>query len=203
MTLNASWQPIGVRSVRKAFEDLCSANKDTGEPPMLAMDLTYEMNADGTYNTDILLNARPVPIDEWMTLPIRSCDLSIQCARREVRVPTVIICAHFNKVPKRVPKFSSDGVWARDNATCQVTGRKLTREEGDLGHIKARALGGQRTWDNIVVMDRRVNRAMGTMSPEEAGYRLLKQPKAPLPRPVFYTLDDIKHPSHAHFVERN
>ncbi len=201
LTLNAAWQPIGFRSVRKSFEDLCSANKDTGEPPMLAMDLTYEMNADGSYNTDTLLNARPVAIDEWMTLPVRSCDLAIQCARREVRVPTIIICARFNKVPKMVPKFSSDGVWARDNSVCQVTGRKLTREDGDLGHIKARALGGQRTWSNIVVMDKKINRLMGTKTPEEMGYRLLKEPKAPLPRPVFFTLKDLKHESQKHFLE--
>jgi 5-methylcytosine-specific restriction endonuclease McrA len=202
LTLNAAWQCMGFRTPRKAFEDLCSLNPSTGKPPMLAMDLTYETNEDGSYNTDILLNARPVDIDEWMTLPVRSCDLSIQCARREIRCPTIIICSTYNKIPKMVPKFSAEGVWQRDGGICQATGRKLSRDEGDLGHNVARAHGGQRTWDNIALLDKRLNRLQGTKSFADMGWTHIK-PTAPKPRPIFYTINDIKHPSHAHFVERN
>lgn len=168
---------------------------------MLAMDLTYEMNTDGTYNTDVLLNARPVPIDEWLTLDVRSCDLSIQCARREVRVPTIVICAHFNKLPKMLPKFSPEGVWERDKGVCQATGRKLSRDEGDLGHNIARAHGGRRSWENIALLDKKLNRLQGVRTFDEMGWKI--KPKAPAPRAVFFTIDDIKHPSQAHFVERN
>ena len=201
LSLNRLWQPLGFRSVKKSFEDVCSINPHTGIPPFMPMDLTFATNEDGTYNTDVLLNARPISVDEWMELPIRSCDLSITCARRDIRVPTIIIASSFDKVPVMLPKFSSAAVWERDKSTCQVTKQPVTRETGDIAHDVARHHGGRRSFDNVAVVRKDLNRLQGTRTFAEMGWRI--HPKTPKPVPVFFTIDDIKHESQKHFVGGN
>lgn len=202
LALNRNWQCLDFRSVKKAVSDITSLNSETGEPPFMFLDLEYLQREDGSYDTDNLLGARPVSVAQWLALPIRSCDLAINCGKYQLRAPTIIVATGYDKVQFRRPKFSSDAVWQRDNSTCQITGEKVTRETGDLGHDIARAKGGKRTWSNVGVVKKTLNRAMGTKSFGEMGWTHVKftEPKA---RPVFYTMDDIKHPSHAHFVERN
>lgn len=199
LSLNRLWQPIGFLTVKKTFGDLCSENPKTGEPPKLAMDLTYEQNEDGTYNTDILLNARPVEIEEWLSLPVRNCDLGIMCSRRLVRVPTIVICRAYASIPEMTPKFSSQGIWERDNYTCQASGKKLKPGEGDLAHDVASANGGQRSWTNIALLDKNLNRMQGTKTFKEMGWNI--KPKAPKARRIYISLNESRDVSHAHFLK--
>lgn len=201
MALNRLWMPLDFRTIKKAISDITSVNPNTGEAPFMFLDLVYAQNEDGSYNTEELVNARPVSVDEWLKLEVRSCDLPINCGRYQLRAPTIIVASTYAKQPMHVPKFSSDGIWERDGGRCQATGRKLNRDEGDLGHDVARANGGQRTWTNIALLDKNLNRLQGTKTFSEMGWKI--KPKAPLPRPVFFTAKDVKHPSHVHFVERN
>lgn len=199
LALNRNWQGIDFRTVKKTFEDIMSQNPDTGEAPFLPLDLVYETNPDGTFNTESLISARPVSVAEWMALPVRSCDIGITTARGEIRVPTIIVASRYASVPQKTPKFSPEAIWQRDRGTCQATGRKLSRDQGNMGHNVARTNGGRRTFDNIALLDKEINRQQGTKTFVEMGWTHIK-PKAPKPTRVFFTSADIKHPSQLHFV---
>jgi 5-methylcytosine-specific restriction endonuclease McrA len=57
--------------------------------------------------------------------------------------------------------------WTDQNYTCAITGDPLKRKDAQGAHIKARSLGGTTTYDNLAVVHRDHNRAMGTMDAEE------------------------------------
>jgi hypothetical protein len=59
----------------------------------------------------------PVSWVEWITLPIRSWDLTINSPNVKIRVPTVIIATNFNKMPvkpveKDIINFLPGGFYA-------------------------------------------------------------------------------------------
>ena len=89
LVLNRNWQPINTRSVMEAILQL-------------AADAATALDIDGE-------NITPVKWDDWIHLPIRPHDKSIRTPNMQVRVPEVIVCTSFAKVPKKRPRFSQKG----------------------------------------------------------------------------------------------
>lgn len=201
LVLNKNWFAYDIRHPKKALEDVFSSNPDTGKPPFMPLDLDFEMNQDGSYNLDILISARPVDIDTWIKLPVRSCDWGITTGRGEIRLPTIIVASSYADIPTKVPKFSPDNVKKLYDYTCQATKERLSPDELDMGHDLSRFHGGKRNWDNIAPIRKDLNRQQGTRRFAEMGWNV--QFKKPKPTRVILTAKDIKHPSQAHFVERN
>lgn len=189
------------RSIRRAVEDIMSINPRTGEPPFMFLDLEYEMREDGTYDTENLINARPVTVEQWMALPVRSCDLAINCGRGQLRAPTVIVAKNYSDIPIKKPKFSAEAIRQRDNNTCQATKRKLGPGEGNLAHDIAKTHGGKRNWTNIALLDRRLNNLQGTKTFAEMGWNI--HPKEPKGTKTLLTIEDLKHESQIHFLRHN
>jgi 5-methylcytosine-specific restriction endonuclease McrA len=160
LVLNRHWQAIDVKTPVETFSMLVN-----GSATALDIKLGEEM--------------RPVTWDEWLILPVRDDDFAIGTVRGGIRVPTVIVLARFDKVPKRRPKFCSRAIWERDGGVCQYTGRKLKPSEGNIDHIVPRSRGGKTSWENCVLADKRVNSKKGNKLPEEVGLRLLRQPFVP------------------------
>jgi 5-methylcytosine-specific restriction endonuclease McrA len=187
LNLNRNWQPINQLPVRKAIVAMCSASK--GEKPALALDIETAIKEDGSVD---IIYVNPVKWEDWIKLPVRENDFYIQTAHQKIRVPTVIICAEYDKVPTRKVRFSKENIRRRDKDTCQVSGRKLKRGEGNIGHIKAKARGGKDTWENVVYMDKELNNKQGTNTPEEMGWTLINKPFEPKETPVIVTTEDTK-----------
>ena len=122
--------------------------------------------------------------DEWIQLPIREQDNAVHTVRGLIRVPTVIVCANFSKVPKKRPKFSSRTIRERDGNRCQYTGKLLKPEEGSIDHILPRSRGGKDAWENCVWSSKAVNSKKGNRLPHEAGLKLLRAPKPVREMPV-------------------
>jgi 5-methylcytosine-specific restriction endonuclease McrA len=164
LVLNRNWQAINTRTPADAFCQMAS-NVAT------ALDIDCD-------------NIRPVGWDEWLTLPIREQDESIQTVRGAVRVPTVIVAVNFARVPKKRPKLCAKTIRERDGNRCQYTGQLLRPEEGSLDHILPRSRGGADSWENLVWAHKEVNARKGNRLPHEAGLRLLTVPRAPKELPV-------------------
>jgi len=160
LVLNRHWQAIDVKTPVETFSMLVN-----GSATALDITLGEEM--------------RPVTWDEWLTLPVRETDFAVGTVRGGIRVPTVVVLARFDKVPKRRPKFCARAIWERDGGVCQYTGRKLRPSEGNIDHIVPRSRGGKTSWENCVLADKRVNSKKGNKLPEEVGLRLLRQPFVP------------------------
>lgn len=162
---------------------------------MLAMDIT--LDDDGK-----LLNATPTKWADWVKLPVRPSDLILTNKQGAFRCPLVLVTPVYAKMPTKAATFSPDAIRRRDHDTCQISGRKLAKGQGNMGHIVARAKGGKRTFENIVYMDKELNTLQGTLLPEEMGWELLKEPVAPKPVPASYLLTESRHQQQNPFITR-
>lgn len=200
LKLNQNWWAIGWESVDKAFSEMCSMGK-SGKAPRMAVDIEYAQRDDGSYDLSAPISYRPVSVEEWFTLPVRSCDLSINCNHRLIRVPTVTVCSNYRDIPDKAPKFSGEAVRAREGGRCAVTERPLAPGEGDLAHDLAKSKGGKRNWHNVAYVDKKLNRLMNTNSFEEMGWgHVKKKMVAPKKTKVIITQKDCYHESQLHFV---
>jgi 5-methylcytosine-specific restriction endonuclease McrA len=165
LVLNRNWQAINVRSPQEAFCQMAT-------------------NAATALEIDGASHIRPVPWDEWITLPIREQDNAVLTVRGAIRVPTVIVLANFARVPKKRPKLCAKTIRERDGNRCQYTGALLRPEEGSLDHVLPRSRGGRDAWENLVWSAKAVNARKGNRLPHEAGLKLLKMPRAPKELPA-------------------
>ena len=165
LLLNRNWQAINIRTPQEAF---C----------MMATNVATGLEIEGEENI------RPVTWEEWITLPIRAQDNSVQTMRGPIRVPTVIVAVNFANVPKKRPKLCAKTIRERDGNCCQYTGKVLKREEGSLDHVVPRSRGGKDAWENLVWSSKDVNAKKGNRLPHEAGLKLLSVPRAPKELPA-------------------
>jgi hypothetical protein len=198
--LNRLWQPLGHVPVEKALNMMFSQSRKTGGASAMAMDITYELNADGSFNTDRIVDTRLVPVEEWLTLPVRPFDISLGTPRGPVRMPTVIVSVNYEEMPMTSAKCTKHAIRERDGNICQASGRKLGKGEGSVDHIVPQAAGGKLTWENCVWMDKRLNARKGKKSLRESGLRLLRNPTAPKSVPVCAKVTVAHHPDQAKFV---
>jgi 5-methylcytosine-specific restriction endonuclease McrA len=165
LVLNRNWQAINIRTPQEAF---C----------MMATRVATVLEIEGENQI------RPVRWEEWITLPIRPQDNSVQTVRGPIRVPTVIVAVNFGKVPKTRPKLCAKTIRERDGNRCQYTGKVLKPEEGSLDHVVPRSRGGKDAWENLVWSSKDVNARKGNRLPQEAGLKLLRVPRAPKELPA-------------------
>ncbi len=201
--LNRHWIPYSARTVGSAITFLCSQSKETasrGEPPGFALDYATEAGNDGVHQ----FTSAPVPLswEQWIELPIREGDLWINVSRgRRIRVPLVVICAHYDKIPMVTPKLTKEAILIRDDFTCQYSGRKLPRKQLNLDHVIPKDRGGKdKDWRNLVTCDVQLNSAKGNRLNSEVGYKLIRQPKAPMSRAKVLRVEDARHPSQVPFL---
>ncbi len=165
LVLNRNWQAINIRSPQEAF---C----------MMATNVATALEIEGENHI------HPVTWDEWITLPIREQDNSVNTVRGAIRVPTVIVAVNFAKVPKKRPKLCAKTIRERDSKRCQYTGKLLKPDEGSLDHVLPRSRRGKDKWENLVWSSKDVNARKGNRLPHEAGLKLLNEPRAPKELPV-------------------
>ncbi len=175
LKLNRLWQRIGWATPRQAFTAMCGGAYG-GTAPAKGLSITTDENGE-------LVEGIALAWDEWVKLPVRDCDFAISTGRGLVRIPSVIVSPEFDKMPVKARKFSPKAIRERDGNRCAASGRILAEGEGNMAHIKARALGGKRSWENIVYMDKKLNSLQGTRTPEEMGWNI-PAPKAPKPIPA-------------------
>jgi 5-methylcytosine-specific restriction endonuclease McrA len=173
LVLNRNWQAIDVKS------------------PADALSVMYTDTATGL---DILGKDHMIPYrwEDWIKLPFDSkCDY-IKTINGSIKIPKIIVLCHFDRVPLKRPKFSSTGIWNRDNSICQYTGKRLSKNEGNVDHIIPKSRGGRSNWDNCVLSHKEINAKKANKTPEEAGLKLLKKPTIPKHLPTTFYIKN-KH----------
>ena len=164
LVLNRHWQAIDVKTPAEAFSMMATGAAS-------GLDITAE-------------GMRPVPWTEWLTLEVRDQDNPVRTVRGPVRAPTVVVLARYARMPRRRLSFSLRGLWERDGGVCQYTGRRLQPGEGNIDHVVPRSRGGNTSWDNCVLADKRVNHRKGNRTPDEAGLKLVRAPQTPRELPA-------------------
>lgn len=172
LELNKSWMPISLKTPKSTLINLSNGNLQALHIDWASEDIERE---DFTNPTEI----RPVSWDEWITLPVRDYDLSIRTVNGEIRVPNIVVCSMYNKIPNIAPKISKKNIMLRDNYTCQFTGKSYDKKELNIDHVIPKSRGGKNTWENLVTCHRGINTKKGNKTPEEAGLQLIRKPFKP------------------------
>lgn len=101
------------------------------------------------------------------------------------QMPAVVRLTHWVQPHVRRVKFSRQNVLARDRFACQYCGDKKPTSELTFDHVMPRSRGGRTLWTNIVTACSACNTRKANKTPQEAGMRLLRQPKQPTWLPMY------------------
>jgi len=201
LNLNKSWQVVGMITVKEAIGKLCGSQFQP-KPTAMAIDIEYELGENGEPDFTNAINMNPVQWKDWIKLPVRNWDMSINSPNMTIRVPTVLVALNFNRMPVKMfnNRPTKESIWIRDKGVCQYSGKNLKKSEGNIDHVIPKSKGGADTWDNMVLCSRDVNLRKGNKLNDEVGIKLIKQPKAPRPIYAYEMVREVKHPDWEPFI---
>jgi len=99
-------------------------------------------------------------------------------------IPSVIRMAYIIKRPHPIRKMTRLELFNRDGHTCQYCGKK--EHNLTLDHVRPRHQGGEHSWENVVAACAFCNRRKAGRTPQQAGMKLLRQPRRPSSRLPFF-----------------
>ena len=76
-------------------------------------------------------------------------------------------------------RYTRRNLLARDRLCCQYCGTHCNHRELSVDHVLPSSRGGLTSWENTVVACHPCNSRKGDLTPEEAGMKLLRQPRRP------------------------
>ena len=103
---------------------------------------------------------------------------SLHAARVAIRLPSVIRLLEYRRIPHQTRALSRKNILLRDRNSCQYCGEVLPSAELTLDHVIPRSRGGASTWENLVACCHSCNRRKGNQFPNEAGMKLMREPRA-------------------------
>jgi 5-methylcytosine-specific restriction endonuclease McrA len=141
------------------------------QEPVLVLNATYEpINVTAVRRALVLILKGAATTEEEDGSFIRA-------ARFAVRIPSVIRLLEFRRIPYQTRALSRKNLLLRDRYTCQFCGRLFPAHELTLDHVIPRSRGGHTDWDNLVACCHKCNNLKGDRLPDEAGLKLLRQPR--------------------------
>ena len=200
LSLNASWQAIGTKTVKDALIAMLGGDEGNN-PPAVAIDMEFVVDGDGNVDWDSPVNTNPVGWDVWKNLPVRDYDLAVHTSNMVIRAPRVIIQPNYAKMPMVKPRPTKEAIRKRDAGIDQYTGKILSWKDGNIDHVIPRAQGGKNTFENMVWCHKDINSKKADKTPEQAGLKLIRKPYAPKSMPISATINVAHHPSWIHFLD--
>lgn len=200
LCLNNLWQALNTKTVKEALISMLGG-VDGNNPPALAIDMNFRVDENGSVDWDNPEYVQPVDWETWRNLPIRDYDLAIHTSNMTIRAPRVIIQPNYSKMPVVTPRPTKESIRKRDGGVCQYTGRQISWKDGNIDHVIPRTKGGKNTFENMVWCHKEINSKKGDKTPEQAGLKLIRKPKAPRAVPVSSTIQIAHHPSWIHFLD--
>jgi hypothetical protein len=200
LRLNGNYQRLVFCNVQEAFTALMGESKD-GSPPALSLDVIYDYNEFGKPILDYIQSFVPFSWEEWLEIDGRrgNLDTFINTTKRIIRVPTILICPKFRKMPMRQEHVTPSTIRERDGNRCQYTGVPLTNKTFSLDHIHPKSKGGKDDWYNLVSCHKSVNFKKGDQENEKIGLTLLKPIRPPRIQPICNLVKGEFHIDHHWF----
>lgn len=188
LKLNKRWEVLCVQQVGKTICDLMT-------DVIMAFDIIYATNEDGTPNFEQQEYVNPVKWEDWIKLPVRPWDLSIHSSKMHIRVPTVVITSKYSKVHEKKfkGKPTKEALFIRDNGIDAYTGKEADYHDLTIDHIIPKYRGGTDTYDNTVLTLKETNNKKGSKLNSEIGLVLHVNPHHPKPISMAKTIKKARH----------
>ena len=139
--------------------------------PVLVLNASYEPINICAARRALVLVLKGVASAEELSIS------SVHSARNSVHVPSVIRLLEYRRIPRQTRALSRKNILMRDRYTCQYCLKTLNSGELTLDHVIPRSRAGETTWENLVACCHYCNNRKGNRTPEEAGMKLLRQPR--------------------------
>lgn len=141
------------------------------QAPVLVLNATYEpVNVCGARRALILILKGAALAEEESARVVRSTS-------RAMRVPSVIRLLEYHRIPYQTRVLSRKNILIRDHYSCQFCAETFSASELTLDHVLPRSQGGKSSWENLVACCYSCNNTKGDRTPEQAGMKLLRQPR--------------------------
>jgi 5-methylcytosine-specific restriction endonuclease McrA len=185
LKLNQSYFPLGTSTWEDTIVNIFSGSAHP-------LDIVYAENEDGTLDESTIEYFNVIKNwKDWSKLPIRSCDDYVHTTSGPARLPSIVLCARFNRVIFKTVQFpTNQNIFKRDKFTCGYTGRKLQKHELSVDHILPVSRGGKNEWTNMITCTKLVNTFKDNRLPHECGLKLLWKPEKPVNGLVFDNMRD-------------
>jgi len=146
-------------------------NGDRLHRPVLVLNASYEpINVCAARRAIILVLKGVATAEEQSHIAVRS-------AVQSMDLPSVIRLTGYRRIPHQTRALSRKNILIRDRFTCQYCARTLPASDLTLDHVVPRSRAGETAWENLVACCHQCNNRKGNRTPEEAGMRLVRQPR--------------------------
>ncbi|WP_321473061.1 HNH endonuclease [uncultured Paludibaculum sp.] len=139
--------------------------------PVLVLNASYEPINICAARRALVLVLKGVALTEEHTPGI------FHAQRAAVPMPSVIRLLEYRRIPHQTRALSRKNIMMRDRYTCQYCHKVFNSADLTLDHVIPRSRSGETTWENLVACCHSCNNRKGNRTPEEAGMRLLHQPR--------------------------
>jgi 5-methylcytosine-specific restriction endonuclease McrA len=141
------------------------------QKPVLVLNASYEPINICAARRALVLVLKGVASAEETSLT------AVHSARNSVTLPSVIRLLEYRRIPRQTRALSRKNILMRDRYTCQYCHKALPSGELTLDHVIPRSRAGESAWENLVACCHHCNNRKGCRTPEEAGMKLLRQPR--------------------------
>jgi 5-methylcytosine-specific restriction endonuclease McrA len=144
--------------------------------------------------------------EDWIKFSISNAEdfSKIKTVNYSIAIPEIIALTKYDRLPEREVKYTRENIFRTYKMKCLYCGNVFSEKDLQVEHIIPRSQGGKSTWDNTVPACKDCNQKKANRTPQQAGMRLIQQPRRPrwinpLTNVVWYN-----HPcqSWRHFIER-
>ena len=144
--------------------------------------------------------------DNWVKFSIANAEdyAKIKTVNFPIAVPEIIVLTKYDRLPDREVKYSRENLFRSYKCKCLYCGKVFAEKELQIEHVMPRSRGGKSTWDNTVPACKDCNQKKANRTPQEAGMRLVIQPRKPRWINPLTSVVWHNHPcqSWRHFIER-
>jgi len=169
LALNRSYAPVGIISLRKAFQKLVKGKAKV-----------VHVTESGYYEDyDITSWAEISQLKKELGEELNGYEDWINANEAPIEAPRIIRYLDYNKVYSNKVRFSRKNVFLRDNYTCQYCGKTMPLSKLQLEHVVPKAQGGKTIWVNTVCSCQECNNKKRDRTPEQAGMKLIRKPFIP------------------------
>ncbi len=117
--------------------------------------------------------------DAWLSQDVEEGEAAVQTVRKAIKVPEVMVLAHYTGVPRREVSFTRRNLWKRYGSTCAYCGENHRETELTIDHVIPTSRGGKTNWENCVLACYDCNQKKGARTPDQANMPLRYKPTKP------------------------